>query len=66
MPGVTQVDDSRSPRSGKGLMLERFQSENPAFDFSGATFNGQVPDPKTVMGGVGYNNQSTGADLWLL
>ena len=40
----------------KSLMLERFQAENPGFDFSGATFNGNVPDPKTFMGGVGYNN----------
>ena len=36
-------------------MLERFQEENPGFDFSGASFNGQVPDPKNFMGGVGYN-----------
>ena len=28
--------------------------QNPGFDFSGASFNGQVPDPKTFMGGVGY------------
>ena len=35
--------------------LERFQEENPGFDFSGASFNGQVPDPKNFMGGVGYN-----------
>ena len=27
------------------------------FDFSGATFNGNVPDPKTFMGGVGYNKK---------
>lgn len=30
--------------------------QNPGFDFSGAEFNGAVPDPKTFMGGVGYNN----------
>ena len=40
------------------LMLERFQAENPEFDFSGASFNGAVPDPKTFMGGVGYNTGS--------
>eukprot|EP00966_Prymnesium_polylepis_P226758 5246411-Prymnesium_polylepis.1 len=28
--------------------------QNPGMDFSGATFNGAVPDPKTFMGGVGY------------
>jgi len=36
----------------KGLMLERFQSEHAGFDFSGATFNGNVPDPKSFMKGV--------------
>jgi hypothetical protein len=38
------------------MMLERFQEENPGFDFRDATFNGQVPDPRTFMGGVGYNH----------
>ncbi|GIL58106.1 hypothetical protein Vafri_12958 [Volvox africanus] len=31
------------------LMLERFQVEHPGFDFSQATFNGQVPNPRTFM-----------------
>ncbi|KAK9845103.1 hypothetical protein WJX74_010649 [Apatococcus lobatus] len=34
------------------LMLERFQEEHPGFDFSGATFNGQAPNPRTFMGGM--------------
>lgn len=51
-----QVDPFTQSEIQKGLMLERFQSENRGFDFSGATFNGQVPDPKTFMGGVGYNS----------
>ena len=38
----------------KAMILERFQQENPGFDFSGADFNGQVPDPKTFMGGMAY------------
>ncbi|ESS28895.1 nuclear movement protein domain containing protein [Toxoplasma gondii GAB2-2007-GAL-DOM2] len=38
----------------KKLMLERFQEENPGFDFSGATFSGNAPDPRTFMGGVSY------------
>jgi hypothetical protein len=38
----------------KDLMLERFQEENPGFDFRGAEFNGEVPDPRTFMGGVKY------------
>lgn len=38
------------------MMLERFQEENPGFDFRDATFNGEVPDPRSFMGGVGYNH----------
>lgn len=38
----------------KKMMLERFQEENPGFDFSGADFNGKVPDARTFMGGVKY------------
>lgn len=33
----------------KKLMLERFQAEHPGFDFSGAAFTGNVPDPKTFL-----------------
>jgi len=40
----------------KSMMLERFQEENPGFDFRDASFNGEVPDPRTFMGGVGYNH----------
>jgi hypothetical protein len=39
----------------KQLLLERFQQENPGMDFRGASFNGSVPDPRTFMGGIGYN-----------
>ena len=35
------------------LMLERFQRENPGFDFSDATFDKPPPDASTFMGGVG-------------
>ena len=38
----------------KKLLLERFGSENPGFDFSGADVNGMVPDAKTFMGGMKY------------
>jgi hypothetical protein len=37
----------------KRILLERFQEENPGFDFSGAEVNGTVPDPRTFMGGPG-------------
>ena len=40
----------------RSMMLERFQEENPGFDFRDASFNGEVPDPRTFMGGVGYNH----------
>ena len=40
----------------KKILLERFQEENPTFDFSGAEFNGQIPDPRTFMGGLNYTN----------
>lgn len=36
------------------IMKERFQEEHPGFDFSNATFNGNVPDPSKFMGGVSY------------
>jgi hypothetical protein len=39
----------------KEMMLERFQAENPGFDFRNATFNGSVPDPRTFMDGVKYS-----------
>jgi len=39
----------------KKLMLERFQQENPGFDFSQAQFNGTAPDPRTFMGGLKHN-----------
>jgi hypothetical protein len=39
----------------KSLLLERWQEENPGMDFRDATFNGgSVPDPRTYMGGIGY------------
>jgi hypothetical protein len=31
-------------------------AQNPGFDFSGAEFSGACPDPRTFMGGIGYNN----------
>jgi hypothetical protein len=34
------------------MMLERFQKEHPGFDFSGATFSGEAPNPRTFMGGM--------------
>jgi len=50
------IDPITKQEMQKTLMLERFQEENPGFDFRDAEFNGQVPDPRTFMGGVGYNH----------
>lgn len=49
---ANKVDPMTKQEIQKDLMLERFQEENPGFDFRGATFNGQPPDPRTFMGGV--------------
>jgi hypothetical protein len=37
------------------MMLERFQEEHPGFDFSGAEFNGSVPEARDFMGGIKYS-----------
>ena len=50
------IDPVTKQAMQRTMMLERFQEENPGFDFRDATFNGDVPDPRTFMGGVGYNN----------
>jgi hypothetical protein len=49
-----KVDPYTIEQEKKKLMLERFQEENPGFDFSGAEFNGDVPSAKDFMGGVKY------------
>jgi hypothetical protein len=50
------IDPFTKQEMQRTMMLERFQEENPGFDFRDATFNGEVPDPRTFMGGVGYNH----------
>jgi len=53
--GHQQLDPLTQSEVQKKILLERFQEENPGFDFSGAEVNGMVPDPKEFMGGVRYN-----------
>lgn len=53
--GSSNIDPITKQEIQKELMIERFQEENPGFDFRGAEFNGQVPDPRTFMGGVKYS-----------
>lgn len=54
IPGAV-LDPVAKQAVQKELMLERFQEENPGFDFRNAEFNGAVPDAKTFMGGVKYD-----------
>lgn len=51
---VGRVNEVQKQDIQKSLLLERFQQENPGFDFRDADFNGSVPDPRTFMGGVKY------------
>lgn len=51
---LPQLDPLAQEEARKQMMLERFQQENPGFDFSNAEFNGAAPDPRTFMGGVKY------------
>ncbi|KAG8372608.1 hypothetical protein BUALT_Bualt12G0084400 [Buddleja alternifolia] len=50
--GQGQLDPYATDLEQKRLMLERFQVENPGFDFSQAQFSGNCPDPRTFMGVV--------------
>ena len=53
--GHQKLDPLAESEMKKKILLERFQEENPGFDFSGAEVNGMVPDPQKFMGGVKYN-----------
>ena len=48
------VDPLTQEAIRKDMMRERFQEENPGFDFRNAEFNGEAPDPREFMGGVKY------------
>ncbi|CAL1402297.1 unnamed protein product [Linum trigynum] len=50
--GDGQLDPYAADVEQKRLMLQRFQEENPGFDFSQAQFTGNCPDPRTFMGGI--------------
>jgi len=52
--GHEQLDAFSMQEVQKSIMKERFQEENPGFDFSNADFSGSCPDPRTFMGGVSY------------
>lgn len=48
------IDPVQKEEIKKSLLLQRFQEENPGFDFSGAEINGSAPDAREFMGGVKY------------
>ncbi|KAG8077502.1 hypothetical protein GUJ93_ZPchr0007g4392 [Zizania palustris] len=50
--GQGSLDPYAADQEQKRLMLQRFQEENPGFDFSQAQFSGTCPDPRTFMGGI--------------
>ena len=56
-PGVVSaatMDAASIEQVKKDLLLQRFGEENPGFDFSGADFNGNIPNAREFMGGVKY------------
>ena len=53
--GHGKIDPMLQEEMQKKILQERFQMENPGFDFSGAEMNGMVPDPKNFMGGMDYS-----------
>lgn len=54
LQGHATMDPVTQTEVQKNILLERFQEENPGFDFSQATMNGQVPDAREFMGGLSY------------
>ncbi|KAH6756757.1 HSP20-like chaperones superfamily protein [Perilla frutescens var. hirtella] len=50
--GQAELDPYAADLEQKRLMLQRFQEENPGFDFTQAQFSGNCPDPRTFMGGI--------------
>ena len=53
-PPAATMDPFSKEQVKKDLMIQRFHEENPGFDFSGADFNGNIPDARDFMGGVKY------------
>lgn len=53
--GTTQLNPLQIEEAKQKLMRERWQEENPGFDFRDAEFNGAAPDPREFMGGVKYS-----------
>ena len=55
VPAAQTIDALSMEQVKKDLLLERFQEENPGFDFRDADFNGSIPDARNFMGGIKPN-----------
>jgi len=49
-----RLDFAQTEQARRALLLERFQRENPGFDFSNAALTGDVPDARDFMGGINH------------
>jgi hypothetical protein len=47
-----QLNHFQKEEMQKKMLLERFQEEHGGFDFSDAEVSGNVPDPRTFLGGI--------------
>jgi len=54
--GHEQLDPLQFEKEQQNIMLQRFQTEHPGFDFSGASFSGACPDPTSFLGGMKTTN----------
>lgn len=52
---AARLDPLQLEQVRQELMREKWQAENPGFDFRDAEFSGSSPDPRTFMGGVKYD-----------
>ena len=52
--GHQALDPIMQEEMKKNMLLERFQKENPGFDFSDAKMDGNVPNAREFMGGMRY------------
>ena len=50
--GHNELNPIQTEEVKKKLLLERFGEEHAGFDFSDAELSGNVPDPKTFLGGM--------------
>ena len=52
LKGHQHLDPLMQEEVKKNILLQRFQEENPGFDFSQAMMNGNVPNAREFMGGI--------------